>query len=90
MAWINFNCFSRHLSGFFSQIDNFKSLEQNSDKWGIRDLFESLIFVVNITAGTQEMKIHFIAYHDGAGDVDYFCQRLIQVSENLCQSLNSI
>ncbi len=29
----------------FSQINNFKSLQQNLEKWG-RDLFESLIFAV--------------------------------------------
>ncbi len=47
MAWINFNGFSRGLSGIFFQIDNFKCLEQNSEKRGIRDLFESLLFAVS-------------------------------------------
>ncbi len=46
MARINFNGFSRGLSGIFSQIDNFKSLEQILEKWGIWDSFESLIFAV--------------------------------------------
>ncbi len=36
MAWINFNGFSRRLSGFFSQIINFKSLKRNSEKWGFK------------------------------------------------------
>ncbi len=48
MAQINFNGLSRGLSGILSQIDNFKSLKQNSEKWRIRDLFESLLFAVNI------------------------------------------
>ncbi len=35
MSRINFNGFLRGLSGIFSQINNFKSLEQNSEKLGI-------------------------------------------------------
>ncbi len=31
---------------FFSQIDNFKSLEKKSEKWGIWDSLESLLFAV--------------------------------------------
>ncbi len=42
----HFNGLLRSLSGIFAQIDNFKSLEQNSEKWGVQDLFESLIFAV--------------------------------------------
>lgn len=44
-----FKCFCKRSVWNFSQIDNFKSLKQNSKKWGIRDLFESFIFAVFLT-----------------------------------------
>ncbi len=48
MSWINWNGFLRGLLWILSQIDNFKSLKRNLEKWGIWDSFESLIFAVSL------------------------------------------
>ncbi len=64
MAPINFCSASSHLSGIFSQMIIFKRLEQDLEKWGFGDLFESLLFAVmqllNIAAKFKRKDGQFI------------------------------